>query len=209
MTEVEWLAATEPTPMLEFIRNKASDRKLRLFACACCRSVGPQIGIDFKAVRVAEDYADGRVKQSTLSNARRAAPAAWVEGPNTDPVAEAIGCAVACALTHVRINTHPVRPGTTAGHDRQQAEQHTQAQVVRDILGNPFRPIPVDPSWLSSTAIALAKAIYADRAFDRLLILADALQDAGCENPVILNHLRSDGPHVRGCWALDLILGKE
>lgn len=81
--------------------------------------------------------------------------------------------------------------------------------MARDIFGNPFRPVAFDPAWRTSTALAIAQGIYDDRAFDRLPILADALQDAGCENDDILSHLRSDGPHVKGCWALDLVLGKE
>ncbi|MBX3398315.1 MAG: hypothetical protein KF873_06205 [Gemmataceae bacterium] len=80
---------------------------------------------------------------------------------------------------------------------------------MRDIFGNPFRPVAVDPAWLTSTAVAIAQGIYDDRAFDRLPILADALQDAGCENADILAHCRSEGPHVRGCWVVDLVLGKS
>ncbi len=83
------------------------------------------------------------------------------------------------------------------------------SNFIRDIFGNPFRPVAFDPSWRTSTALAIAQGIYDDRAFDRLPILADALQDAGCENADLLNHLRSEGPHVKGCWALDLVLGKE
>ena len=85
-----------------------------------------------------------------------------------------------------------------------------QSQLLRDIFGNPFHPVIFDPNWRTSTAIALARGIYDERAFDRLPILADALQDAGCENEDILNHLRDpNATHVRGCWALDLVLGKE
>jgi hypothetical protein len=83
------------------------------------------------------------------------------------------------------------------------------APVVRCIFGNPFRPVSADPAWLTSTVVALARSIYDERAFDRLPILADALQDAGCDNPDILTHCRSVGPHVRGCWVVDLVLGKE
>jgi hypothetical protein len=80
--------------------------------------------------------------------------------------------------------------------------------LLRDFFGNPFRPVTAHPSWLTSTVVSLAEGIYAERAFDRLPILADALQDAGCENADILTHCRSDGPHVRGCWVVDLLLGK-
>jgi hypothetical protein len=82
------------------------------------------------------------------------------------------------------------------------------AHLLRDIFGNPFRPISFDPSWRTSTAVALAEGVYADRAFSRLPILADALEDAGCDAAELLAHLRGDSPHVRGCWALDLVLGK-
>jgi hypothetical protein len=75
-------------------------------------------------------------------------------------------------------------------------------------FGNPVCPMAVDPAWLTSTVVSLAQGIYDDRAFDRLPILADALQDAGCEDPDVLGHCRSDGPHVRGCWVVDLVLGK-
>ena len=85
-----------------------------------------------------------------------------------------------------------------------------QSCLVRDIFGNPFRPVTFDPEWRTTTALALARGIYDERAFDRLPILADALQDAGCDNDDILTHLRdTTTPHVRGCWALDLVLGKE
>jgi hypothetical protein len=87
-----------------------------------------------------------------------------------------------------------------------QAEQST---FVRDIFGNPFRPVAVDPSWQTSTVVALANGVYQEKAFDRLPILADALEDAGCDCADVLEHLRGDGPHVRGCWVVDLLLGKE
>lgn len=80
---------------------------------------------------------------------------------------------------------------------------------LRDIFGNPFYPMTNDPAWLSPAVKQLAESFYTDRTFDRLQILADALKSAGCDNEAILNHLRPLGVHVRGCWALDLLLGKE
>jgi hypothetical protein len=65
-----------------------------------------------------------------------------------------------------------------------------------------------DPEWRTATVVQLAQGIYDDRAFDRLPILADALQDAGCDHADVLNHCRDTGPHARGCWVVDLILGK-
>lgn len=84
-----------------------------------------------------------------------------------------------------------------------------EVTVLRDIFGNPFRPVALDPAWLSwnnATVSALAQSIYCDRAFDRIPILADALEDGGCHDPDILGHCRGPGPHVRGCWVVDLLL---
>jgi hypothetical protein len=77
------------------------------------------------------------------------------------------------------------------------------------VTGNPFRPVSADPSWLTSTVVTLARGLHNDRAFDRLPILADALQDAGCANGNMLAHCHGDRPHVRGCWVVDLVLRKE
>jgi hypothetical protein len=93
------------------------------------------------------------------------------------------------------------------------AEQERQANFVRDVFGPLlFRTVPVDPLWLAwndGTVVRLAQAIYDERAFDRLPVLADALEEAGCDNADILVHCRWPGEHVRGCWPVDLILGKE
>lgn len=90
-----------------------------------------------------------------------------------------------------------------------QTEHAAACEFLRDIFGNPFRPVNADPFWLSSAVVALVEWIYQDRAFDRLSILADALQDAGCDNEDVLNHCRGDGPHVRGCWVVDILTGRE
>jgi hypothetical protein len=84
-----------------------------------------------------------------------------------------------------------------------------QLAVLRCLAGNPFRTPVVRPAWVTSTVVGLVRGINADAAFDRLPILADALEDAGCDSADLLAHLRGDGPHVRGCWALDLVLGKS
>ena len=83
-----------------------------------------------------------------------------------------------------------------------------ECDILRDTFGNPFRPVALDASWLTSTVVALAEGIYAGRAFDRLPILADALQDAGCDDEQVLTHCRGAGVHVRGCWVVDLLSGR-
>lgn len=88
------------------------------------------------------------------------------------------------------------------------SEGVVQAALLRCIFGNPFRPVAVNPEWLALTVQSLAAAIYEERAFDRLPILGDALEDAGCANQDILSHCRGGGEHVRGCWVVDLLLGR-
>ena len=87
-------------------------------------------------------------------------------------------------------------------------EAMQQTILARDIFGNPYRPVTVDPAWLTSTVVALAEGIYTDGAFDRLPILADALEEAGCGDPGVLSHCRGGGQHVRGCWVVDMVLKK-
>ncbi len=89
------------------------------------------------------------------------------------------------------------------------AEQTAQSRLVEDIFGNPFRPTAFDPEWRTSTVVSLARGIYEERAFDRMPILADSLQDAGCDNDTILSHCRGQEQHVRGCWVVDAALNKE
>ena len=83
------------------------------------------------------------------------------------------------------------------------------AIVLRDIFGNPFRPVTIDPAWLTATVVSLATAIYDERAFDWMPILGDAMEDAGCSSREILDHCRQPGEHARGCWVVDLVLEKS
>ncbi|HEV3255896.1 MAG TPA: hypothetical protein VG013_03370 [Gemmataceae bacterium] len=91
-----------------------------------------------------------------------------------------------------------------------------QAKLIQDIYGNPFRPVAIDRTWLTPVLLALAQAAYdapdlpsGHLDATRLAVLADALEEAGCTDSNIHDHLRGPGPHVRGCWVLDLLLGKE
>ena len=84
-----------------------------------------------------------------------------------------------------------------------------QARCLRCVIGNPFRPVALNPAWLTPTVFTLAKNVYDRNEGAPLPILADALQDAGCENPDVLEHCRGEGPHVRGCWVVDMLLGKS
>lgn len=223
MTEVEWLACKLPVPMLLHLGAKLSDRKLRLFSCACCRRVwnfarDERLG---KALGDLEQYAEKAVGEKQRMEAGKLASAVrvdlWDETGREEEVS--IACElIAAAKKSLRRDVG--RCGDSAAtafawakvsefDQRKQTERTNQTQLLRDIFGNPFRRVVVDPSWLTSTVVALAIGIYEEKAFDRMPILADALQDAGCDNDDILNHCRGPGPHVRGCWVVDLVLGKQ
>jgi hypothetical protein len=97
-------------------------------------------------------------------------------------------------------------------HDNQWAEPWDPAAalpLLRCLFGSLFRPVSFSPAWRTDTAVALARQMYESRDFSAMPLLADALQDAGCDNEGVLDHCRGEGPHVRGCWVVDLVLGKE
>lgn len=215
MTEEEWLAATDPVPMLAFRRDLASNRKMRLLAVGCCwrlRQVKFEPTIR-DALAAAELYADGWEKRAVMVAAGQAVArpvAPWVDNY---PSSYADSAVRAACQPGIDLDVYSVIEWVLGAFGQNTAErlveQALQAALLRDIFGNPFRPVALSPSWLTSTVLSLAEGIYADRAFDRLPILADALQDAGCDNADVLSHCRFDGPHVRGCWVVDQVLGKN
>jgi hypothetical protein len=219
MTEADWRACDDRQALQAFLRGKASDRKLRLFAVACCRSIWQHL-LDERsryAVEVAERFADGLVTDSELLWAtlagyeyakrlrkeRWAAYAAWNVA---DDQGGALGAAVSTAWNAGQF-------GEAIGL----AERVKQYGLIHCIMRNYSPPLP--PAvlrWHDGTARRLAQAIYDVRDMPagtldtaRLAVLADALLDAGCEDEGLLAHLRSEGPHVRGCWAVDVILGRS
>lgn len=88
-------------------------------------------------------------------------------------------------------------------------EKAVQADLLRDVVGNPFRPVTPAPHWFTRPVVSIAEGVQADLAFDRLPVLADALEDAGCEHPAVLAHSRAGGPHVRGCWVIDMLCRRD
>jgi hypothetical protein len=220
MTEADWLAATDPQQMLTFLRDigRATDRKLRLFACACCRRLGVYLdGIGKEAVEVAEQYADGAASAEAL---RGAEDLAWWGADGLMYAEDHIQAAAWAA--HAAVEGNAVRAANLAASGAGPEEQMVVlGPLVRDIFGNPFRPPPpLAPSvlgWNDGLVFRLAKVTYEDRQLPscyldpaRLAVLADALLDAGCPaDAEILQHLRGEGPHWRGCWTVDLLLNKE
>jgi hypothetical protein len=220
MTEAEWLACADPMPMLDVLRDTASDRKLRLFTCACGHLVSHLLTDprSKEALPVAERFADGLTSAAEMEAVFQPACDAAGEASRyaIDPAdgTPLPSWAAAWVVAKAVIATSDSRGedaffGAVDGvRFAKMALGNPPTPLLHDIFGNPFRPVSVDPSWLTSTVLVLARGIYDDRAFDRLPILADALQDAGCDNGAILNHCRQTGEHVRGCWVVDLLLGK-
>jgi hypothetical protein len=197
MTEEEWVACENPREMLAFLRNsfqwatiEARGRKYRLFACAYMRNYSNLDERDQSTVAVAERLADGQVSPEELAQARAAGERGWARKT---------------LLRSARFAANDVCRGIP---------QPNMPRLLRCIAGNPFRPISVDPAIVTPTVASLARAAYDEPLLpsgeiegDRLAVLSDALEEAGCDDADILAHLRVPGPHVRGCHILDLLLG--
>jgi hypothetical protein len=220
MTEQEWERSTDPQAMLVFVQGAglASERQLRLFACACCRRIWPVLPDESlrEAVRATERHIDGLASHAELR--------AWAEAA-TEPVDLHLGWNAtprthATRAAYFTARRRDILMASTVAEDAVQAqlgqeaaEQAAQADILRDLFGPlPFRPIPLDAAvlaWNGGTVVRLAQAVYEERAFARLPILADALEGSGVDNPDILNHCRRRGGHVHGCWLIDLLLGRQ
>jgi hypothetical protein len=212
LTEADWLSSDVLEPMLEVVRGRASARQLRLFACACVRRLGALlVGERHRATLLAaEAFAEGKGSarhiEATWSGpalargeASAAKEAAWA--------VDAAGYLDACTAAQEAAGAAARAVWHACGTD----EGPAQCRLLRDIVGNPFRPVHVEPSWLAwggGIVVSLARCIYEERAFERLPILADALEDAGCCQADILGHCRLAAEHVRGCWVLDRLLGR-
>jgi hypothetical protein len=271
VTEAEWLACEDPTPMIAVVSGGATERKMRLLALSCCRRAEylPPPTWDYRqapaevqrrrrAIALLESRIEGEASEHEL---RRALSDASSDGygASRDP-SDAVGHAVYAASVAFNSILNGDWEGvvTAAGEVRAydaltrsrnpdlakiadfwgvrrsgqgnarwecdmsvvhalpeylaalRVERSNQADLLRDIFGNPFRPAAFSPAWRTDTSVALARQMYDSRDFGAMPILADALQDAGCEDEYVLGHCRDRKQvHVRGCWVVDLVLGKE
>jgi hypothetical protein len=216
MTEAEWAASNDAVPMLVFLEGRITRRQEHLFACACCRRIWHLLSDEpcRNGVEIAERLADGLASREEWAAHWEEAVEKRQLGTYGINAAYNAGYPMPLGARHALTSAGATQAREPVTQDGEWlagviAERTAQTVLLRDIFGNPFRPVAADPPWLTSTVVTLAEGIYAERAFDRLPILADALQDAGCENADILAHCRNDGPHVRGCWVVDLLLRKE
>jgi hypothetical protein len=224
VNEEGWFASTKPEPMLAFLQGRASVSKLRLFACACCRRVWPLLtdARSRAAVEVAERYADGladarelaAVRTAAVAATHRAAPAAlaayWATSQNPAVTVGNVCAAAAEAEARAAVGSSGSSGVVQAAAWEAAGAAGALAQValLRDLFDNPFRPVSADPAWRSGIPGRIAHAIHAEARFEDLPILADALEEAGCTESRVLSHCRGLGPHARGCWVVDLLLGK-
>ena len=234
MTEERWLTASDPRPLLEFLEGKSAERNRRLFAIGCCRLIRHHFSDTiWDALAVVERHADGEAHEDEFRRARktiegeflslgeRVEEMEWFLGLPGLPPEDREYCLrepeqksprfSAAAVAHWA-STHGVGAyGSSLPEDLDElgCSPDAAADILRDIFGNPFRPVTIDPAWWTPNPVMLAQAIYDERAFDRMPILGDALEEAGCDNADILSHCRLDTVHVRGCWVVDATLGRS
>jgi hypothetical protein len=229
MKEQKWLRCADPHKMLKFLQGKASDRKLRLFAVACCHRIERLLTDKrlLQGIEASERSADDPRLRESLQSVAAAVEQVYQETCEPyDPNRYSAAAAAVRALVGwqplqtdygtvqpetrtVGLTSDAVRRAEKSDRGAESREHQAQCHLLRDVFGNPFRPVALDPTCLTPTVTALARTIYNDRSFTDLPILGDALEDSGCHNEEILSHLRGPGPHCRGCWPLDLVLDKE
>jgi hypothetical protein len=190
--EQHWARGSDAPEMLRLLPGRASDRKLRLIACACARLLRAS-GQEHNhaAVDAAERYADGLCPRREAKKLCKHSDLAWLA--HLGPAESAL---------------HAIR---LVGAEQLAAGRMRAADVVRDVLGDPFRPVVLRHEWLRNEggAVAhLATAIDRDGRYEDVPILADALEDAGCRVSAVLEHCRAGVKHARGCWVIDLLLGR-
>ena len=225
MDAESWDKSLDLVKLVRSIDPQQDDRKLRLFAVACCRRVLTHT-TDASAKRLVElieQLADGKGDPESLR-------IVWSKVPFY-PHAEGAAkqaAALDCASWRATIDcywraAHQAEEATAdtidepdssevriRKYEQRGRERSAQLRLLRDIVGNPFRPVAFSPAWRTDTAVLLARQMYDSRDFSAMPILADALQDAGCDHADILSHCRdANQPHVRGCWVVDLVLGKS
>jgi hypothetical protein len=214
MTEAEWLASNDPQELLKYPKRELSRRKVRLFAVGCCaRAI--ELFTDQRTRRLldmTEQFTDGLVTKSELASASQASRG-MIDGTRgwfTLPEHAALGLICAASTSREAVG-RAIEAAQYVAYALRELPRVSpgNATLVREVFGNPFRPVPFNQAWRTTDLTRLANGIYAEKAFDRMPILADALQDAGCDNADILDHCRGPGPHVRGCWVVDLVLGRE
>ncbi len=236
MTETEWKTARHAEALLRFIEPRTSDRKLHYFAIACARRIAPLLPCpdSLHGVDVLERYVEGQCAADELSEVRwYVQAAAYAAEYGKVPWFHAIEHLPVSLLTELAANPDDavdslsdllssaayfvdaiVRPAPWERRSRDWPHNSTGSlflpvPLVHEIFGNPFHTVAFRRHWRTDTVLALARGMYESRDYSAMPVLADALQDAGCEDDEVLSHCREPGPHVRGCWLVDRVLCKK
>jgi hypothetical protein len=213
MTEAEWGTCNDPRRLLAFLGDDASERKLRLLACACCRRIPGFLETqpDREGLELTERDVDGRAEERAFNDLPLDVwDIRWYRRDGWNALDRAMNSYWDYFWDSRNLNE-------TTEQVQEQALQQCHADLVAlilDVFGNPFRPLILDPShYRTPTVVSLARAAYDERQLPsgeldphRLAVLADALEEAGAPDELV-SHLRGPGPHVRGCFAVDLCLG--
>jgi hypothetical protein len=207
MNEQEWIDCTDPMRMLQFLNSKKYKRKLAMFGIACCYG-NSRLRSDERAVfaiQVSERYADRNAKINEVRiacrNAREDASG------NARPLGQFVyDIAV---LYNAAFNANLVSEYALKAASDETEEKVRQCALLREVFGNPFRRVRISKHWNTPFVRQLCEQIYAGSSFDSLRGLADALEEAGCEHRDMLDHCRQLESHVRGCWVIDMLLGKS
>ncbi len=242
MTEILWQESTDPDELLEFLVDVLSERKLRLFACACCRELAHLVTEEhclaalFAAEAAADDMLDSTALKEAWLQAHQHKPifrdanwaACWVAAPTVVQAIARTSMYVARELAEIagQEAQNQARAAVCSGAPEDRTNQawddynsfvedavnevrKQQGLLLRDIAGNPYRPLVLAETWKTPTVRGVAQNIYEEHRFAEVVILADALEEAGCDDESVLNHLRSATKHVRGCYVIDAILEKQ
>jgi hypothetical protein len=211
-------------PVHDALLAKISQRRARLFGVGCCRLIWHLLTKPWlrRTVEQSERYADGVGTEENLIKARERVYKFWAELPEEHPLKNPAGAAMSVAeaiaswVATLTFEETGYARWRKRGALKGDLDFREEAVVFRDLIGNPFRPVVFNSAWRNPVVLALAQAAYDERTLpagtldpERLAVLADALEDAGCDNTQILKHLRSPGPHMRGCWPVDLLLDKS
>lgn len=226
--ERQWTTGTHPEALCKVLGSlvyqdglQVSQRKWRLFVVSCLRRVWHVFNDERNRglVEATEQFADEAITEEELGRL-------WTQAadpPNKDahdPSGELLpaefsaycaseALAIAGSSTVLEYEAYTAAAWARDASANPELEAQAQVQILRDLFNNPFRSISIDTNWFTAPVTALARDMYADRSFETLPVLADSLKVAGCDNADILTHCRGPGPHVRGCWVVDLILGKS
>jgi hypothetical protein len=211
VTEAEWLDCADPMPMLALLRGKGQRHKFLRFVAATLRH-HPILLAGWQSPRVLEVV-------ERCADAGQVSPAEWGEACRLLACAPISGYWRQVTEEWDRGGADEVDVAAMIVETAAWAAgQQSQADLLREVFGNPFRPVPLDPAWLAwhgGAIPALARAVYEEGELRsghldaaHLAVLADMLEEGGCAEPQLLRHLRGPGPHVRGCWAVDALLGK-